>query len=193
VTIVPTTIDTDKYLPGPAREGGLPVIGWTGSHSTRRYLEIVRPVLERLRKRLAFRMVVVGTQGFEPEGVEVEHRPWRSATEVQDLSDLDIGLMPLADSEWERGKCGLKALVYMALAIPAVVSPVGVSADIVEHGVNGLVAGSEPEWEDALGHLLRDAALRRRMGSAGRLKVEATYSARVQAPRVAEVLKAAGS
>jgi glycosyltransferase involved in cell wall biosynthesis len=110
---------------------------------------------------------------------------------VQDLSDLDIGIMPLPDSEWERGKCGLKALQYMALGIPTVASPVGVNREIIRHGQNGFLASSETEWRSALERLLDDAALRERMGAAGRTTVESGYSAAVQAPRVASILHAA--
>jgi glycosyltransferase involved in cell wall biosynthesis len=190
VSVVPTTIDTDRYRPSP-RPGSVPVVGWTGSYSTAQYLRIVRPVLERLRLRRAFRVVIVGVAGFEARGVEVEHRPWRSASEVEDLSDIDVGLMPLTDAEWERGKCGLKALQYMALGIPALVSPVGVNTEIVRDGENGLLASTEADWERSLDRLLSDAELRRRLGAAGRATVESTYSARVQAPRVAAIFREA--
>lgn len=191
VSVVPTTIDTVRYRPAPRSANAVPVIGWTGSYSTVQYLGVVRTALERLRARRSFRVVVVGGEGFAAQGVDVEHRPWRSATEVEDLLDFDVGIMPLPDSQWERGKCGLKALQYMALEIPAVVSPVGVNREIVQHGNNGLLAGSEAEWEAALDSLLSDASLRRRLGQAGRATVEASYSAAVHAPRVAEVFRSA--
>ena len=124
-------------------------------------------------------------------GVEVECRPWRSETEVQDLSEIDVGIMPLADTRWERGKCGLKALQYMALGIPPVVSPVGVNAEIVSHGENGLVARSDAEWEEAFDRLLTDTNMRRRLGARARETVERSYSAAVHAPRVAQILRGA--
>ncbi|PYQ52780.1 MAG: group 1 glycosyl transferase [Acidobacteria bacterium] len=193
VSVVPTTIDTDTYRPVPPREGGPPVIGWTGSYSTEKYLELVRPALERLRRRRAFRLVVVGGGAFRADGVEVEHRPWRARTETADLADLDIGLMPLPDAEWERGKCGLKALQYMALGLPVVVSPVGVNAEIVRDGESGVLARTAEQWEEALERLLADADLRRRMGRAGRATVERAYSAAVVAPRVAEIFRRAAA
>jgi glycosyltransferase involved in cell wall biosynthesis len=189
VSVVPTTIDTDRYSPSLRRPGSVPVIGWTGSYSTARYLEALRPVLQRLGRRHEFRVVVVGAPGLAADGVEVEARPWRSASEVSDLADIDIGVMPLDDTEWERGKCGLKALQYMALGIPAVASPVGVNVEIVRDGENGLLAASDEEWERALERLLADAGLRRRLGDAGRATVESGYSARVHAPRVAAVFR----
>jgi glycosyltransferase involved in cell wall biosynthesis len=193
VSVIPTTIDTARYRPLPFRTSARPIIGWTGSYSTEQYLELVRPALERLRARHDFRLVVIGGGGFRADGVEVEHRPWRSATETDDLADIDIGLMPLPDAEWERGKCGLKALQYMALAIPVVVSPVGVNSDIVGDGVNGFLARTLPEWESALERLLTNAELRRRLGLEGRATVERNYSAAVVAPRVAAIFREAAA
>lgn len=191
VSVVPTTIDTDKYRLRPRRSGSRPVIGWTGSFSTVQYLRIVKPAVERLRRRYDFRFVVIGGSGFGAEGVEVEQRPWRAESEVEDLSDLDIGIMPLPDAEWERGKCGLKLLQYMALGIPAVASPVGANTKIIEHERNGLLVTSESDWEAELARLLADTALASRLGAAGRATVEARYSAQTQAPRVASIFHAA--
>jgi glycosyltransferase involved in cell wall biosynthesis len=167
------------------------VIGWTGSHTSEQYLEVVRPALERVRRRHDFLLVVVGGGAFSSPGLDIVHRPWRSSTEVADLSDFDIGIMPLPDSEWERGKCGLKALQYMALGVPTVVSPVGVNKEIVEHGRNGLLAASDDEWEKAIELLLTDVDSRRRLGAEGRATVESTYSAAVHAPHVADIFREA--
>jgi len=191
VTIVPTTIDTERYTLLPPRRNKVPVVGWTGSYSTAQYLGLVRGALQHLRRRRAFRMVVVGAESFRAEGVEVEHRPWRSATEVEDLSDFDVGIMPLPDATWERGKCGLKALQYMALGIPTVVSPIGVNAEIVVPGRNGFLASSEAEWEEALDKLLGDEPLREALGHGGRSTVEQGYSAAVHGPRVARLFQEA--
>ncbi len=192
-TVIPTTIDTAKYRPRPPSPCSVPVVGWTGSPSTERYMLRLRAVLERLARRREFRVVVVGGGTFAARGVAVEHRPWCSATETGDLSDIDVGVMPLDDTDWERGKCGLKALQYMALGIAPIVSPVGCNTDIVTDGVNGLIANSEAEWETALEGLIRDAELRRRLGGAARETVERRYSTDVHAPRVAAALRAAMS
>jgi glycosyltransferase involved in cell wall biosynthesis len=190
VTIVPSTIDTVKYaFRGPRPSGSRPVIGWTGSYSTGRYLRLVKGALERLRKHRAFRFVVIGPVDFQANGVEVEQRPWNSESEVQDLLDLDVGLMPVLDAEWERGKCGLKALQYMALGIPPVVSPVGANSTIVEDGRNGLLASTEEEWVEKLDRLLSSAELRNRIGQEARRTVEREYSAEVQGPRVAKIMR----
>jgi glycosyltransferase involved in cell wall biosynthesis len=189
VTIVPSTIDTDSYRPLPVRTQDPPVIGWTGSHSTVRYLKLIVPALTRLRRRTPFRMVVVGAEGFRADGVDVEYRPWRSAREVEDLSDFDVGVMPLTDGEWERGKCAFKALQYMALGIPPVVSPVGANLAVVEDGVNGRLAATTEQWEAVLHELLTAPETRARLGEAARARVETRFSARVQAPRMAKALR----
>jgi glycosyltransferase involved in cell wall biosynthesis len=190
VTVVPTTIDTTRYVPVPRPANDVPVIGWTGSYSTARYLQILVPVLKRLQEKRRFRLVVVGAE-LRVDGIEIECRPWRAASEVEDLRDIDVGVMPLHDTEWERGKCGLKALQYMALGIPSVVSPVGVSTEMVTNGVEGFTAATEAEWEEALAHLLGDPARRARMGAASRETVVRRYSAAVHAPRVAAILREA--
>lgn len=190
VTIVPTTIDTEKYLMNETKTvSDPPVIGWSGSYSTVQHLDTLRSALQRLAKEERFRLRVIGTPKYELEGVEVEAMPWRAATETADLSVMDIGIMPLPDDRWSKGKCGLKALQYMALGIPTICSPVGVNIDIIQDGENGFIAASEDEWIEKLKQLLRDTELRQRLGRAGRATVEAQYSALVQAPRVYQILE----
>jgi glycosyltransferase involved in cell wall biosynthesis len=189
VTIVPSTIDTTQYRAG-AREPGadVPVIGWTGSYSTLQYLDRMKGVLQRLATRERFRLRVVGVPDYRIEGVDVEALPWRPETEVQDLLPIDIGIMPLPDDRWTRGKCGMKALQYMALGLPVVCSPVGASVDIIRNGENGFLAHTEEEWMDRLTGLLRDPLLRERLGTEARKTVETKYCAVLQAPRVFHVL-----
>jgi glycosyltransferase involved in cell wall biosynthesis len=176
------------YQPrSPRDDGGPPIVGWSGSFSTVQHLEHARPALERLARDRRFRLRVVGGDGVTMAGIDVECRPWRADTEVGDIASFDVGLMPLPDDPWARGKCGLKALQYMALGIPAVVSPVGVNAEIVEHGRNGLVASSQEDWVTSVGRLLDDIELRRQLGAAARLTVEQRYSASVVAPQVARI------
>lgn len=192
VSVIPTTIDTDLYRLPTRPPNPRPVVGWTGSLTTLRYLEALAPTLVRLRQRCDFELRVIGGE-LRVAGLEVTCLPWRPATEVADLGPLDVGLMPLADDPWSRGKCGLKALQYMALGIPPVVSPVGVNSAIVRHGHNGFLAATEEEWIACLTELLRDTALRQRLGRAARQTVEQQYSARVQAPRLAQVLRQAAA
>jgi glycosyltransferase involved in cell wall biosynthesis len=190
VTVIPSTIDTDAYTVRAHPPNARPVVGWTGSGTTLPYLRLLPGALVRLRERVDYELHVIGGE-LEIPGVDVKCRPWRAETEVEDLCQLDVGLMPLPDDEWTRGKCGMKALQYMGLAITPVVSPVGANLTIVEDGVSGFHARTEEEWVERIERLLRDPTLRARMGAAGRRAVEAHYSARVQAPRMARVLRAA--
>lgn len=191
VTIVPTTIDTDKYQVGAARERATPVISWTGSFSTVQHLDVLRPVLCELARHERFRLRVIGSPSYRLEGVDVEVFPWRSQTEVQDLAEADIGVMPLPDDPWTRGKCGLKALQYMGLGIPAVCSAVGMNTDLISDGENGFLAKSPEEWITKLTLLLRSSQLRRKVGLAGRKTVEERFSTISQVPRVNNVFRSA--
>jgi glycosyltransferase involved in cell wall biosynthesis len=192
VSIVPTTIELDAYRPAVAhRAKDVVTIGWSGSYSTAKYLARVRPILAELARRVPVRFLVVGAEIEPVPGVPTECRPWRAEREVADLREMDVGIMPLPDESWERGKCGLKALQYMALAVPPVVSPVGVNAAIVRDGENGFVAGGDGDWIDRLERLARDPALRQRLGDAALATVRRRYSAEAQAPRVGAILRAA--
>lgn len=187
VSVVPSTIDTDFYQLKPKVRNLVPVIGWTGSVTTAPYLSALAPALRRLREKCDFELRVIGAK-LDIQGLAVRCVPWRAQTEPEDLRAFDIGLMPLPDDEWSRGKCGMKTLQYMGLAIPAVVSPVGVNQTIVQDGINGFYASTEDEWIDRIALLLADESLRERFGQEGRKTVEESYSARVQAPRVARIL-----
>jgi glycosyltransferase involved in cell wall biosynthesis len=190
VTVVPSTIDLEKYrIERRAVENVPPVIGWSGSQSTLPYLNLLAGPLRELAREERFRLRVIGAEGPRVESVEVESLPWRASTEVADLRAMDIGIMPLPDNGWTRGKCGMKALQYMSLGIPTVCSPVGVNSRIIRDGKNGLLAATDEEWVERLTSLLRSPSLRARLGAAGRLTVEANYSASVHAPRVYEILK----
>jgi glycosyltransferase involved in cell wall biosynthesis len=187
VTVIPSTIDTDAYQIQPRARNHVPVIGWTGSVTTVPYLTALGPALRRLRDKQEFELRVVGAQ-VAIEGLAVRCLPWRAETEPDDLRALDVGLMPLSGDEWARGKCGMKALQYMALGIPPVVSPVGVNTTIVHDGVNGFYARAEEEWIDRIALLLADEALRQSLGQQARRTVEESYSARAHAPRLARIL-----
>ncbi|HKG46133.1 MAG TPA: glycosyltransferase family 4 protein [Pyrinomonadaceae bacterium] len=190
VTVIPTTIDTEKYrVPDRREKPGPPVIGWTGSHSTVQHLDTMRGALKKLAGKEPFRLRVIGTPSYECPPVEVEAMPWRAETELEDLSEIDIGMMPLPDDRWSKGKCGLKALQFMALGIPTICSPVGVNTDIIQDDQNGFIAATEDEWVEKLSRLLRSAELRQRLGHAGRVTVEEKYSAITQTPRVYEIFQ----
>ena len=192
VTIIPTTINTDKYLlrsdPG---EPETVTIGWSGSFSTIQHLDTIREVLQELAKTERFLLRVIGAPVYKIDGVETEAIQWRSDTELHDLGKIDIGLMPLPDEDWSRGKCGLKALQYMALGIPTICSPVGVNSTIIKDGENGYLADGKDEWIAKIKLLIHSTALRRKIGVAGRETVEREYSAKVVAPRVLDVFRSA--
>jgi glycosyltransferase involved in cell wall biosynthesis len=183
VRVIPTTIDLARYAPRPAGDdGAAPLcLGWTGSATTFAHLEPLAPVLATLQRSHGVRVRLVGGAAFRLPDVEVEALPWRADTEREDLLPIDVGLMPLPDDEWARGKCGLKALQYMALGIPAVLSPVGANLDIAEGGAARL-AGCDAEWLAALAELLASAEERRRLGAAGRARVVERYSVEANLP-----------
>ncbi|MBI4349613.1 MAG: glycosyltransferase family 4 protein [Elusimicrobia bacterium] len=191
VTVIPTVVDEAEYRSAPAARQGPPVVGWIGTHSTAIYLEAVRGALERAAARHSFRVRIVGAgRPFRPSGVEVENKAWRLEDEVSDYQSLDIGLYPVADDEWGRGKTGFKPVVYMSCGVACVASPIGGVTEFLRHGENGLFATSDAEWERAIGDLVSDPGLRRRLAAAGRRTVEQRYCLSVQAPRLAEVLRA---
>jgi len=192
VTVIPSTIDTNVYQIRPRAQNRVPVIGWTGSVTTVPYLMALASTLRRLREKQEFELRVIGAN-IEIEGLAIRCLPWRAETEPDDLRAIDVGLMPLPDDEWSRGKCGMKALQYMALGIPPVVSPVGVNTTIVRDGVNGFCACTEEEWIDRIALLLEDEPLRRSFGQEARRTVEESYSARAHAPRVAKILTEAAT
>jgi glycosyltransferase involved in cell wall biosynthesis len=200
VTVVPITIDTDQYRPRPwpsqSQSQSVPVLGWTGSHSTHStvpHLDGLRSVLERLRQQHTFKLRVIGTRRWEAAGIEVEAQAWQAATEVSDLESMDIGIMPLPNDPWVRRRSHLKIRQYMGLGIPCVASPVGVNTELIEDGVNGFLANSDEEWMEKIGRLIRDADLRKKLGAAGRRTIEQRYSAKLWAPRVLEILRQAAA
>lgn len=189
VSIIPTSIDTERYL---VRTQGSPqnaplTIGWVGSGTTVQYLHLLDSVFRRLARRYDFRLLVIGGK-YHLSGVKVICRPWKLKNEIFDLQSFDVGIMPLPDNQWTRGKGGFKAIQYMGVGIPAVASPVGINTEIIAHNENGFLPNSEQEWVDCLSALLDDATLRRRIGLAGRRTVEAAYSVQANAPKLLKLL-----
>ena len=192
VTVVPTCVDTKVFRPRPetARSSEPPVVGWIGSPTTRRYLLELGPTLARVAASDRFRLLVSGAgAAVTLDRVPVSNVPWSLRDEAPLFSGCDIGIYPLPDSEWTRGKCGFKAIQFMACGVPVVASAVGVNREIVEDGVNGFLASTPTEWEDKLGRLLSDPALRSRLGRAGRETVEARYSLATHAPTLTKTLR----
>ena len=178
VMVMPTTIDTDEYQPRSTRAEGPVVIGWSGSITTIQHFEYAIPTLLKLKAKYGDRIAirVIGDGSYSHDELGIKGLPWRKETELQDLHAIDIGIMPLPDDEWSRGKCGLKGLQYMALGIPTLMSPVGVNSDIIQHGVNGFLPVTEAEWVEQISRLVEDAELRSVIGAAGRETVVDRYS-----------------
>jgi len=153
--------------------------------TTIQHFDLMIPVFRRLKAQYgeAVRFKVIGDGRYRHDELGIRGQDWSAESEVSDLSDIDIGVMPLPDDEWARGKCGLKGLQYMALGIPTVMSPVGVNTEIIDDGVNGLLAGDEDEWVSKLTSLLESDELRRDLGREGRDTVEERYSVRSQRER----------
>jgi glycosyltransferase involved in cell wall biosynthesis len=192
VAIIPSVVDLDRYPVVPPTASCPPVIGWMGSPSTADALDVIAPALARVCAAGRARVVLVGvTPGRRAWPFPCEERPWVDGREAADIAGFDIGIMPLADEPWSRGKCGYKLVQYLACGRPAVASPVGVNPAIVIDGETGLLASSEDQWVAALDRLAGDAALRARLGAAGRVHVEAQYALQRTAPLLADVLRRA--
>ncbi|MFU8831782.1 MAG: glycosyltransferase family 4 protein [Wenzhouxiangella sp.] len=191
VEIIPTVVDLDRYpLKVRERQTHAPlVIGWIGSPSTAKYLQTIAPALAEVCRDGRALVRVIGSGAIDLPGVPVEVLPWNEATEVISMQTFDVGIMPLPDEPWARGKCGFKLIQYMACGLPVVASPVGVNAEIVEELGNGLLSASHDEWVKALCFMRDHPKERSRMGKAGRVKVETRYSLQVMAPRLVELLR----
>ncbi|TFI59905.1 glycosyltransferase [Sphingomonas parva] len=190
--LLPTVVDTQLYRPGSNGRGGDEVVvGWIGSPSTWSYMRPLLSVLQSLRAELPvrFRVVGAGTQAKADAFPGLDFVTWSEATEVADVQAMDIGIMPLPDEEWARGKSGYKLIQYMACGLPVVASPVGVNSTIVTDGTDGFLVTDPDAWRSALKRLIVDAALRRQFGRAARARIEADYSLQVHAPRLVGLLQ----
>ena len=191
---LPTVIDLQRYTVRTPSDGGGPVvIGWIGSPATAEYLKIVTPALQQLARTRSIRCVAVGAREDQVQGTPFEVVPWSEPSEAEQVAAFDIGVMPLPDESWERGKCGYKLIQYMACGVPVVASPVGVNTEIVTPGVNGELAGSSEQWLTALTGLVDHPTLRARQGNEGRRRVEEWYSLQAQAPRLVAMLREAAN
>lgn len=182
VHYIPTTIDTEhvhnRALVNESKKSKDVIsIGWTGSHSTLKYLVDLEPVLKKIESEFpTVELVVIADRKPDMQLRSLRFIPWNKTSEAADLTEIDIGIMPLPDDEWAKGKCGFKALQYMSLGIPAVISPVGVNTAIVQNGVNGFLASNEDQWIDILEKLITDRDLRVRVGEVGRKTIIDRYS-----------------
>jgi glycosyltransferase involved in cell wall biosynthesis len=183
VVVVPTVVDKSRYLAKRDASCQSLVIGWIGSPSTQKYVVAIRQALLKVCDEFGARVMLMGATPEivdELPGIAVEVRPWSEDSEVDFIRQLDVGIMPLVDGPWEKGKCGYKLIQYMASGVPVVASPVGVNIEIVNGNQCGLLADSPAEWESSLLKLLGNADQRLHYGRAGRAAVENTYTLHVQ-------------
>lgn len=194
VTVLPTVVDTSRFVPRahvPPQPRKL-VVGWIGSPTTFQYLESLKDVLAAVSAKHPFTLKVSGAgRPVNFPGVDVQVVPWSMADEVELFNTCDLGVYPLTDDDWSRGKCGFKAIQCMACGVPVVAAAVGVNREIITHGVNSMLASTPQEWIEHLSVLLTNSELRNRMAIAGRQTIEARYSLRVTGPRLAAVLATA--
>lgn len=177
IVINPTTITVSNEDTLPNLQSKDPItIGWTGTHSTSKYLKNIVPFLRELERDHHFRLLIISNQDPDVRLESVEYRKWEKSSEIEDLMEFDIGLMPLDNDIWSEGKCGFKALQYLALQIPALVSPVGVNKSIVEHGLNGYHCNTSEDWKTNIIKLIDDPELRKQLGTRGKQKVVEKYS-----------------
>jgi glycosyltransferase involved in cell wall biosynthesis len=192
VFVVPTSIDLARFpLQKLPEDGDTLHVVWTGSHSTLTHLDSVRGAFERLahKRRVELHVICDRPQARPFAGVTTHFLRWEAAREAEQLAAGHVGIMPLPDDAFARGKCGCKALQYMAVGMPAVVSPVGVNVDIVHEGDNGMLAKTEDDWVASLDRLAGSPGLRARLGAAGRKTVEDAYSSVASAARFAAAVE----
>ena len=183
VKIIPTTIDTNYHKKkNGAKNNHRICIGWAGSTTTIKHFRMAENFLIRLKEKYGDRIYfkLIGDVEYENTQLGLKGTAWNISSEIEDLSEFDIGIMPLPDDEWAKGKCGFKGLQYMSMQIPAVMSPVGVNTEIIEDGVNGFLASSDDEWIEKLSLLIDSEELRRKLGADGRKTVLEKYSVESQ-------------
>lgn len=191
VEIIPTVIDLNRYplkIVRAKENQDILRIVWIGSPSTMKFLKILEAPLAILSRQFNFKFCIIAGSDIHLSGVDVEFIAWSLEAEVAAIQACDIGVMPLVDSDWERGKCGYKLIQYMGCSLPVVASPVGINCEIVRVGTNGYLAETTDEWVSTLKKLLEDRELRYHMGDNGRKLVEAEYSTQQIAPKLANLL-----
>ena len=193
IEVLPTVVDVSRYPAATSKRNDDFVIGWIGSQTTSRYLMLLHDVLRQATGWERTSLRLVGSGELPLPGVAADVMDWSEPSEVEAIQSFSVGIMPLQDDPWTRGKCGYKLIQYMACGLPVVASPVGVNCEIVDHGRNGYLAANEGEWLRALGQLRSEPQLSEEFGRLGRRRVESAYSLEVTAPRLADLLKSAAT
>jgi glycosyltransferase involved in cell wall biosynthesis len=192
VDYIPSVIDLRRYALIPKSENPVFTIGWIGTPATQNYLHLIRQALVEVCKDGNAQLVLVGSSQTGLDGVPAENHIWSEETEVAEIQGFDVGIMPMPDDAWAKGKCGYKLIQYMACAKPVIASPVGVAKQMIEERKNGFLAATTADWVKAFRILREDHVLRERMGKAGRVKVEQCYNIQVTAPFLISLLKSIG-
>jgi glycosyltransferase involved in cell wall biosynthesis len=194
VFVIPTCIDTNLY-PLKKKISNRPeiILGWIGTKGNLKYLKKLEPVFETLHQRFPqVKLKIVSNDFYDSSHLPIVKKPWKLEDENEDLITFDIGLMPLNDDLWSKGKCGLKIIQYLSVGVPVVCTPVGINSDIVQDGENGFWATNHQEWVDRLSTLIQNQDLRYRMGLKGIETVEREYSLAVTSEKFLQVLQSLG-
>ena len=186
IEVIPTVVDLSRYRVKSNYKSDKFTIGWIGSPKNVKYLQKIENVFNFFHED-EYQFVFIGIEEIELDNSNYIVKKWDERTEVDEIRNFDVGIMPLTDNPWERGKCGFKIIQYMACGIPVVASPVGVNTDIIEHGINGFLAYSDDEWKEYLIKLKNDVYLRENMGMNGRKKIEKQYSDCIIAPNMLRI------
>jgi glycosyltransferase involved in cell wall biosynthesis len=189
VSYVPTVVDSTIYNKTKHfTDNPTFTIGWIGSPSTAVYLNLIVPALKSISATQNVRIVLIGAGNFSMQGISFEAKEWSEQDEIAMMLEFDVGIMPLSNDEWSKGKCGFKLIQYMACGLPVIASPVGVNTNIVTHGENGFLANAINDWEQALVTLINNKALCQKMGQKGRVIFEKHYSLAVNAPKLINII-----
>lgn len=192
VFVIHTSVDTRKFTPRIKAGSNEITIGWIGSHSTAKYLEDLKDVFSILGEKYKFNLKIIGAgrpYQIGPAGIKVINLEWKLEDEIGEFQSLDIGVYPLPEDEWVLGKTGFKTIQYMSVGVPCVVSNVGANKDIVNHGINGYLAGTQEEWIEKLSMLIQNPELRERIGREGRRTAEERFSLERNLPKYLEIIE----
>lgn len=178
VEIIPTVVDTDYFKTSITKSKDQVTLGWSGSQTTAKHFNEAKNWLPKIVAKYGnrVRVMAICERDLQMEGVNIEMVAWKREEEVSELDQIDIGIMPLPNDEWSKGKCGFKGIQYMSMSKACVMSPVGVNPEIVSHGENGFLANTDDQWFDIVSELIENADLRKRIGEAGRKTIEEKYS-----------------
>ena len=191
VHIIPTTIDTDYHVPSKNKLKDKICIGWTGSLTTIKHFELLVPVLKKIQQKYGSKVYfkLIGDEKYTNGALHLKGTKWNLKTEIEDLQEIDIGIMPLPNNQWSQGKCGFKGLQYMALEIPTIMSPVGVNTSIIAHGVNGYLADTDEDWINKLSSLIESKEVRQKIGTRGRKTITEKYSIAANKQKYIDIFK----